>query len=179
MKKGCLALAGMFLLFSCNQTKEGATAGTGDHMAMAKRDVENNKEILRAIETGDVSKLDSVMTKDVVDHEGNMGKDVAGIDSMKHYLGSMHNYFDGLKMEVVSEGTSLDNNYHFSLVHMKGKAKANPWGIPAGKEIDDMSVDVVKLKDGKTSEHWGFSSMKAMMEMMGGKMPAPARNDSL
>ncbi len=175
MKKGLLAIAaGMFLLISCNETKDSATAtGDNDNMAMAKRNTENDKEVYRAIETGDVSKLDSFLTKDVVDHEGNMGKDIVGLDSLKHFLGNIHNYFDGLKMEVISEGTSPDNNYHFVMVRMRGKAKANPWGMPVGKDIDDTSVDVVKIKDGKASEHWGFTSQKDLMEMMSA-MPAGA-----
>jgi hypothetical protein len=51
---------------------------------------------------------------------------------------------------------------------MRGKAKANPWGMPVGKDIDDTSVDVVKIKDGKATDHWSFTSQKDMMEMMGG-----------
>ncbi|HVF82456.1 MAG TPA: nuclear transport factor 2 family protein [Flavisolibacter sp.] len=123
--------------------------------------------IYQAIETGDVSKMDSLLSKDFVDHEGNMGKDIVGLDSVKQFLGSIHNYFDGLKMESLSEATSEDGVYHFAMVRMTGKAKANPWGIPVGKDIDDTSVDVVKIKDGKATDHWVFTSQKDMMEMMG------------
>ncbi|MFN2440737.1 MAG: hypothetical protein ABR503_16150, partial [Chitinophagaceae bacterium] len=108
MKKGLFALAGLFLLFSCNDTAN--KDGDNDHMATASRYSENNKEIYRAIETGDVSKLDSFIARDVIDHEGNMGKDVVGLDSVKSHLSRIHTYFDGLKFEVISEGTSADNN---------------------------------------------------------------------
>lgn len=169
MKKGLLVIAaGTFLLLSCNQSKvASASTSDNDHEAMAKRNTDYNKEIYRAIETGDVSKLDSFVTKDVIDHEGsNTGKDVVGLDSLKASLGAIHNYFDGLKMEIISEGTSTDNNYHFSLIRMTGKAKQNPWGMPVGVAVDHTSMDVVKIKDGKAAEHWGFTSQKDVNEMM-------------
>jgi hypothetical protein len=168
MKKVLSAFAGLFLLISCNQTKDSAVTGDNDHMTQAKRNTEHNKEIYRAIETGDVNKLDSFIAKDVIDHEGNNGKDIKGLDSLKHHLAQIHNYFDGLKMEIITEGTSQDGNYHFSMVRMRGKAKANPWGMPVGMDMDDTSMDVVKIKDGKASEHWMFMSQKDMMEMMSG-----------
>ena len=95
-----------------------------------------------------------------------MGKDIVGIDSVKAFIGNIHNYFDGLKMESMSEATSEDGVYHFALVRMTGTAKQNPWGMPVGQKVDDMNVDVVKIKDGKASEHWMFASQKDMMEMM-------------
>jgi len=183
MKKGLFALAGLFLLLSCNDD-EGKQGDDADHtfMTAAKNNIAHNSEVYRAIESGDVSKLDSFMAKDIVDHEGNMGKDIVGLDSIKSYLGSIHKYFDGLKIESISEGTSLDGQYHFALVRMTGKTKANPWGMPVGMDMDDMSVDVVKIKDDKATDHWSFTSMKDMMEMMEGmKMgngPA-AKKDSI
>lgn len=168
MKKGLFALAGLFLLLSCNDDHEETNDADHAFMTTAKSNTENNKVVYRAIETGDVSKLDSFMAKDIIDHEGNMGKDIVGLDSIKSYLGNIHKYFDGLKLESISEGTSLDGQYHFALVRMTGKAKENPWNIPVGTDMDDMSVDVVKIKDGKASEHWSFTSMKDMMEMMEG-----------
>jgi predicted SnoaL-like aldol condensation-catalyzing enzyme len=135
---------------------------------MVKENTAKNKIIYQAIETGDVSAMDTMLSKDFVDHEANMGKDIVGLDSVKKYLGSIHNYFDGLKMESISEATSEDGVYHFAMVRMTGKSKANPWGMPVGVDIDDTGVDVVKIKDGKATDHWGFTSQKDMMEMMGG-----------
>ena len=79
----------------------------------------------------------------------------------------VHTYFeDGLKMEFISDALSSDGSYLYSTVRMKGKAKANPWGMPPGADIDDTSVDVVKLRDGKATEHWGFMSMGDFNEIM-------------
>jgi hypothetical protein len=82
-------------------------------------------------------------------------------------ISQAHTYFeDGLKMEFISDALSSDGVYLYTTVRMKGKAKANPWGMPVGEDVDDTSVDLVKLKDGKATEHWSFMSMEDINEMM-------------
>jgi predicted SnoaL-like aldol condensation-catalyzing enzyme len=166
MKKGLFAIAaGLFLLVSCNETKDANNGMSNE--AMNKKNVEHHEIVMRAIESGDVSKLDSIISKDAVDHDV-MGRDLVGLDSIKYFLGSLHNYFDGLKCEVLQSATSPDGQYFYATVRMTGKAKANPMGMPVGTDMDDTSVDLVKMKDGKAVDHWGFWSNKDVDEMMKG-----------
>ncbi|MFN2458264.1 MAG: nuclear transport factor 2 family protein [Chitinophagaceae bacterium] len=163
--KQLLFVAGLALLISCND----GTTGAGTNEDNAQRNGENSREVYRAIETGDVSKLDSFIAEDIIDHNGNPdGSDIRGRDSVKALLSRIRTYFDGLKIEHISDATSADGNYHFALIRMRGKAKQNPWGMPVGQDIDDTSVDVVKIRDGMATEHWGFMSMGDMQEMMAG-----------
>lgn len=181
MKKGFFAIAGMFLLFSCNDAAKDGD-GKDDFSTQAKRNSEHNKEIYRALETGDVSKLDSFIAPDIIDHAGNNGKDIEGLDSLKVHLSKVHTFFDNMKTEVIAEATSLDGQYHFSMVKTTGKAKQNPWGIPVGLEINDTNIDAVKIKDGKASEHWSFTSQEDINEMMaamkGGKQPQAMKDST-
>ncbi len=62
-------------------------------------------------------------------------------------------------MEQISEGTSADGNYHFTMVRMTGKAKQNPWGMPVGQDIDDTSVDVAKIKGWQGGRTLGFPEL--------------------
>src|SRR5580693_4765550 len=74
-----------------------------------------NKEVYKAIETGDVSKIRDYIDKDAVDHGGGPnGQDVKGSDSILSMIGSIHKSFTDLKMEVISDAMSGD--YLFSLV---------------------------------------------------------------
>jgi ketosteroid isomerase-like protein len=165
MKQLLFTLAGLVLLISCNNTKDGTNGG--DHTAVADRNSENTKKVYKAIETGDVSALDTLFAEDVIDHNATPdGRDIVGRDSVKVMIGSIHNYFEGLKMEMLHHATSADGQYHYSTVRMTGKSKANPWGMPVGMDMDDTSIDVVKLKDGKAAEHWGFMSMGDFNEIM-------------
>ncbi|MDQ3549982.1 MAG: nuclear transport factor 2 family protein [Bacteroidota bacterium] len=165
MKKFLIAFTGLILLVSCND--DMTVAGTSDENH-AERNREASKEVYNALQTGDVSKLDTFFTDDVVDHNAaNDGSDVVGKDSVIHYLSQIHTYFDNFNVDVLSEATSADGNYHFAMVRMRGKAKANPWGMPVGMDMDDTAVDVMKLRDGKASEHWGFLSWEDINQMMG------------
>jgi predicted SnoaL-like aldol condensation-catalyzing enzyme len=37
--------------------------------------------------------------------------------------------------------------------------------MPAGSSMDNKQVDVVKIKDGKMVEHWGFLNWEDVMKM--------------
>lgn len=132
-----------------------------------EKNLAHNKEIYKAIETGDVSKIKDYIDKDAVDHGGGAnGQDVNGGDSILAMLGNIHNSFTDLKMEVIADATNGD--YVFSLVHLTGTTTANPgMGMPPNKKMDSKSVDVVKVKNGKAIEHWEFMDPKEMMAMMG------------
>ncbi len=168
MKKVLLLLTAIAVITSCNDNSSVANTNQTDMADDHAKYTQNTKEIYRAIETGDVSKLDNYIAEDVIDHNANPdGSDIRGRDSIKKMISQIHTYFeDGMKMEFISDALSSDGMYHYTTVRMKGKAKANPWGMPVGSDVDDTSVDVIKIKDGKAAEHWGFMSMGDFNEMM-------------
>ncbi|HEX6334574.1 MAG TPA: nuclear transport factor 2 family protein [Flavisolibacter sp.] len=169
MKRFLFACTVLVALISCNDASVAGASEDNDHAKIAESNAEKTKAVYRAIETGDVSGMDSLFSSDVVDHNGGMnGEDVKGLDSVKALLARIHNYFDGLKIEMLHHATSADGQYHYSTSRMTGKAKENPWGMPVGMDMDDTSVDVIKMKDGKCTDHWGFMSMGDMHEMMKG-----------
>ncbi len=130
----------------------------------------DNMKLYKAIETGDVSGIKNYIDKNAVDHEaGANGQDVVGGDSILAMLATIHNSFTGdLKAEVISSAMSGD--YIFTLVRITGTTTATPgMGMPANKQIDSKSVDVVKIKNGKAIEHWQFLDRKDMMSMMSGQ----------
>ena len=50
-------------------------------------------------------------------------------------------------------------------VNVKGTAVDNTMGMTAGSSMDSKQVDVVKVKDGKMVEHWGFLDWQDVMKM--------------
>ena len=157
------ATAMVCLLISCNDSGTSGSATTGDKDAQA-----DNKAKLgiihNALETGDVSKLDSIIDKDIVDHGSPMG-DVKGIDSIKKWFVDFHSNTKDVKVESIA--TAVNGDYSFDYNKMTGTF-TNPFmGMPAGP-FEMTAVDVVKLKDGKAVEHWGYMDPKEMMKMMGG-----------
>jgi ketosteroid isomerase-like protein len=176
MKKILTGLVVLTCFIACkNANSDNSNADADNKYA------ENTKVVYHAIETGDPKGLDSVFSDDAVDHAaGPKGEDLSGRENIKAELVKIHNYFDGLKMEMMQHATSADGMYHYATVRMTGTAKANPWGMPVGMKMDNTSVDMVKMKDGKCVEHWSFMSQKDvndMMKMMGGAQP-PAMDSS-
>jgi predicted SnoaL-like aldol condensation-catalyzing enzyme len=76
----------------------------------------------------------------------------------------MHDNISNLKIESIANAT--DGDYDFDLNNMTGTTKNAFMGLPANTKLDMMSVDVVKIKDGKAVEHWGYVDPNEMMKMM-------------
>jgi SnoaL-like polyketide cyclase. len=158
-----IASAGLMLLFiSCNSN----TAGGGN--TQADKNMEAVKAVDRAIESGDLSKLDQYIAADGVDHAaGEHGEDVKGLDSIKAHLGRMHDEYKDLKLEEVQQAANGD--YVFSLSRFQGTNTVPSMGAPAGTHFDMTSVEVIKFNaEGKATDHWGYVSMADAMKMMGG-----------
>lgn len=165
MKKIVFVIALISLLGSCNNSSTSSSNSAADK---AKA---NNRAVLKAIENGDASKLDSFITKDAVDHSSPDMTEVKGIDSIKAELGAMKNDFSDVKFDIQQEATNGD--YLFVLGKMTGTTTASPGhGMPPNKKIEMTSVDVLKFNsDGMFTDHWSFNDPKEMMAMMGGDHP--------
>jgi len=172
MKKLLLGVGVIMLVFnSCTDSKKTDTSTTT--VSGAETNSMHSKEIYRAIETGDVSKVE-FLDDDIIDHEGSPDGDVKGKDNVKAMLADIHNHISNLKMETIADATSADGQYHFALIRMSGTTTDDKMGMPANTAMDHSSVDVVKVKDGKAVEHWGFYEMKSMP---GNKMENKMKSD--
>ncbi len=163
MKKllfGALALS-LCSIISCTDKK---TTSETNASSSSETNRMNNGTIYRAIETGDMSKVDEFISENIVDH-GMMG-DIHGRDSVKAMLADVHNHFSNLKLESIAEATTTDNQYHFALVRTTGTTTTDKMGMPVNTPVDQMSVDVVRIKDNKAVEHWVYDDPRMVMKMM-------------
>jgi hypothetical protein len=162
MKKFITIISGGFMLLciSCNNSGGGNTQG--------EKNMQTVKTVNRAIESGDMSKMDQYIAADAVDHGGGEhGEDIKGLDSIKAGLGRMHDEYKDLKLEEVQQAANGD--YVFTLNRFKGTNTVPSMGAPAGTNFDMTSVEVVKFNaEGKATDHWGYVSMPDAMKMMGG-----------
>ena len=148
----------MFLLSSCEDKDKGGGGESAKNKA-------NYEKVLKAIETGDSAVLKENISMDATDHGASMnGGDLKG-DSIIWMLTNAHKGFSDMKMEIVAD--AAEGDYVFGLVKMIGTTNSTPvWGMPPNTKVDDMSVDVIKIKDGKAVDHWAFMDQKTMMKMM-------------
>lgn len=158
----------MLLLASCNDND----AATSNGNSAADKAKANNRAVLEAIENGDVSKLDSFIVSDGVDHSGAGGMmEVRGIDSIKKDLGSIKQDFSEINFDIQQE--AVNGDYLFVLSKMTGTTAANAGhGLPPNQKIEMTGVDVLKFNsEGKFTDHWTFNDPRDMMKMMGGNQP--------
>lgn len=155
------AAAGMLCLFiSCKDSSTASSGSTNDAGTKAKA---NNRAVLTAIENGDVSKLDSLITKDAIDHSGGADgtTEIKGLDNIKAELSGMKKNFKELHFDVMQEATNAD--YLFTLGKMTGTSSA-----ASNQKIETISVDVLKFNsNGMLTEHWSFNDPKDMKKMAG------------
>jgi predicted SnoaL-like aldol condensation-catalyzing enzyme len=163
------AIGIMVILTACNNSGSSSstsTTSTNDSSgSMTEQNMAKNRSVYKAIETGDSATIRPLIADDAVDHQGPNGQDVKGGAEITHMLADMHNHVSGMSFDVVSDAAKGD--YVFSMVDMKGTMKDNSMGMPAGTKLDGRSVDVIRIKDGKMVEHWGFMDPKDMMKMQG------------
>ena len=86
--------------------------------------------------------------------------------------------FPDLKFELVdmvSEGDRAACH-----IRITGTHKGDFMGMaPTGKKIDVGGVDFVRIRDGRTAEHWGYSADLVMMEQLGAATIPEQRNIEL
>lgn len=156
MKKYLLAVVASLFLFcmSCNNK-----AGDDKMSGQVEKNIAASHVVSDAFQTGDISKIDSVVASDFVDHteRGDMGR-----DSLKAMITMWHGASKDAKMEIIKE--LADDEYVFSWMRFTGTSDGS-MGMPAGP-YDMRSIEVVRFKDGKAVEHWGFMEPREMMKWM-------------
>lgn len=153
------------LLCICTSCNNAGT--TNDKDSLRQKNLAASDVIDKAFQTGDVSKIDSVISPDFVDH--NDRGDFKGTDSLKAMVKYVHENMKDMKTDKLHE--LADDDYVFSWVRWTGTSKGVA-GMPDGP-YDMHAMEVSKFKDGKAIEHWTYMDMKEMMKMM----PQPAMND--
>jgi predicted ester cyclase len=150
-----LSTATICFLVSCSN-KESA----GGQSDAAKKNIEIFNTVTDAFKSGDISKIDSVVSADFVDHAGMNGP--GNRDSLKAMIKQMS------MDKTAKTETKLhlaNDDYVMGWLHMTGTHDGT-MGIPAGTPYDMSMIELVKCKDGKAVDHWSFMDSGEMMKMM-------------
>jgi predicted SnoaL-like aldol condensation-catalyzing enzyme len=154
-----IAFAGMLCICSSCNTATTTVGDTGKD-STAQKNLAAFDVVSNAFQTGDASKIDSVVADDFVDHTDK--GDVKGKDSLKAMIAMMHNNFKNMKTETKNEAAGGD--YVYGWMHYSGTSDGT-MGMPKGP-FDMTSIELVKFNNGKAVEHWAFMQPQDMMKMM-------------
>ena len=182
MKKVTLNLLIIFVaaaLFSaCNNPTTNTTnvmASSSSMDSITKSYKEKTQAVYDAIQSGDLSKLGDEIDSNVIEHGGMFPNGSAsGIAVSRKIMTQLKTSFPDLKFEMtsfVADSEMAFAHYRFTGTNtgptMDGKPATN-------KKVDFTGVDVIKIKNGKAVEHWGYEDDMTMMNQMGNMPPPPA-----
>jgi predicted SnoaL-like aldol condensation-catalyzing enzyme len=163
--KQILSLFAAGLLFSCISCSDEKTAGEAKDNSVAEKNLAASHIVTKAFDTGDPSMIDSVVASDFVDHTDRGDKNR---DTLKAMIVAWKADSKDSKTEVIKE--LADEDYVFSWLRFTGTSSGT-MGMPAGP-YTMTSIEVVRFKDGKAVEHWGFMEPREMMKWMAQPQPA-------
>lgn len=133
--------------------------------------VEENKALTRrfydeVINEGNLDLIDELISEDFVEHEVFPGLPSSGPEAPKAALGMFLAAFPDLQMtadEMIAEGDKVVVRGTMSGTH-KGEFMGIP---PTNKGFKAQFFDIVEIRDGKATAHWGLTDQAAMMEQLG------------
>lgn len=131
--------------------------------------IENNKKIARrffdeVLNRGNLSLIDEFLTDDYVEHEELPGVTRDRIGLSKHIL-QLRNAFPDLNAEV--QQVIAEDERVAVVVMLRGTHKGDFLGQKGtGRKLDLPYAEVLKFKNGKIAEHWGFADNLKVMEQL-------------
>lgn len=136
-----------------------------DKMDQSSAMESNYKSVVSALDKGQVDKLDAYIASDVVDHDINPSMtNKTGLAAVKDMFTYYHKIFPDMKTTIHSIATSGD--MLFAYITFSGTTSEPYMGMPANHKSLMDGVDIVRFKDGKAVEHWGFTANSDIMKMM-------------
>lgn len=133
---------------------------SADNKALARRLYD---EVINA---GNLDLLDELVADDFVEHEAFPGMPATGPEAPKAVLGMFKAAFSDMKFTVedmIAEGDKVVVRATVTGTH-DGEFMGIP---PTGKSFSASAIDIVEIKDGKATAHWGLTDQAAMMEQLG------------
>jgi predicted ester cyclase len=139
---------------------------------MQNQTEQNKKAVVRFnrefIEQGNETIFMELISPDVINHAAPAGTS-AGRDGMYHFLQNiLRSAFSGLKVEI------LDQLAEGDLVCTRKLFRATHTGVfmgipPTGENVVINVMDLIRLKNGQYTEHWGMSNIPEIVARLSAK----------
>ena len=132
---------------------------------------EQNKALARRIplevfEQGRLDVIDQIVAPDVKEHGDPPPGMPAGREGLKAVVSEMRKGFPDLKFSVDLQVAEGDFVAGYSTV--SGTHKGEAFGMPAtGKHAEWAETHIVRIVNGKITEHWGVMDQLGMLRQLG------------
>jgi steroid delta-isomerase-like uncharacterized protein len=132
---------------------------------------ENKQAVLRFnkefLEQGNMQSFQELVSADVVNHVAPPGTP-AGPESMRYFIIEvLRKGFPDIRVEIfdqIAEGDKVTTRKVLHATHT-GTFMGIP---PSNKKVAIHVIDIIKLKDGKYTDHWGMSNLTDIVKEISG-----------
>ncbi len=115
---------------------------------------------------GNYEVFEELFAKDFVDHTPQPGGFSADRDGARNLYKALRIAFPDFHAEIHWQISDGDRVTTFKTYH--GTHLGEFWGIaPTGKKIQFETVDVMRVVDGKISDHWGVAHLFSLAQQFG------------
>ena len=133
--------------------------------------VEALNQVYEVFSKGNLDEFDAFVTDDFVEHEDLMGAPPTK-EGVKQFIARWRAAFPDLTMRathVVEQGDMIAARFETHGTHT-----GELLGIaPTGRSFSVSGYDLLRIKDGRASEHWGTVDTMSMFQQLGIQPPAP------
>lgn len=119
---------------------------------------------------GELDRIPEFVTDDFVNHEAWEGED-PGVEGFRIRMQRLHDAFPDMHMtvhEVIADGDLVAYRTELSGTH-QGELMGMP---PTGRRFTAQQMHMLRIRDGKSSEHWATRDDLGMLIQLG-VIPAP------
>jgi steroid delta-isomerase-like uncharacterized protein len=115
---------------------------------------------------GNYEVFEELFAKDFVDHTPQPGGFSADRDGARNLYKALRTAFPDFHAEIHWQISDGDRVTTFKTYH--GTHLGEFWGIaPTGKKIQFEAVDVMRVRNGKISDHWGVANLFSLAQQLG------------
>ncbi len=122
--------------------------------------------IYKMFETGDVSQIEKYIHVNMIEHTPDPMIVQTGIEALKELIRVNHIAFPDLKIKVYNisgEGDLIYSHFNWAATNT-GPIRSDE---PTMRSINIDGVDIIKVKDGKITEHWGYWDALKFLNQLG------------
>jgi steroid delta-isomerase-like uncharacterized protein len=124
------------------------------------------------VNAGNLSVIDELVADDFVDREEFPGLE-PNKEGVKQFFAMLRSAFPDLRMEV--REMLADDDLVSVRVIATGTHEGDFMGMTAsGRRIEVQVFDILRIRDGQVTEHWGLMDAMTMMQQLGGIPEFPA-----
>jgi predicted ester cyclase len=165
MKYLVLIFSLLFFVTSCKKEESPGASTTAAEDSTEKANEAKFREVYSMFESGKLDGLEQHIAADYVEHTPWPGQE-PGLEGLKKGLMQFKTAFPDLKFTL--EDVWTDGDIVIGHFRQTGTMTGELPGMPAtGKQMDIHGVDIVRIKDGKAVEHWGYQEDNKMAQQMG------------